>query len=81
MPSREVLPETTSKETKLLLHLPIAILAILSPIAISDTVPKFDSVRECSFEDGPSVDVARCSRNEAAALRQLTVQRAVRYVR
>jgi len=53
------------------LHLPIAILATLSPIAVSDTVPKFDTVRECSFEGGPSVDVARCSRDEAAALRQL----------
>jgi hypothetical protein len=55
----------------MLLHLPIAILATLSPIAVSDTVPKFDTVRECSFEGGPSVDVARCSRDEAAALRQL----------
>jgi hypothetical protein len=55
----------------MLLHLPIVILATLSPIAVSDTVPKFDTVRECSFEGGPSVDVARCSRDEAAALRQL----------
>ena len=55
----------------MLLHLPIAILATLSPIAISDTVPKFDTVRECSFEGGPRVDVARCSRDEAVALRQL----------
>ena len=55
----------------MLLHLPIAILATLSPIAVSDTVPKFDIVRECSFEGGPRMDVARCSRDEAAALRQL----------
>jgi hypothetical protein len=55
----------------MLLHLPIAILATFSPITVSDTVPKFDTVRECSFEGGPSVDVARCSRDEAAALRQL----------
>jgi hypothetical protein len=55
----------------MLLHLPIVILVTLSPIAVSDTVPKFDTVRECSFEGGPSVDVARCSREEAAALRQL----------
>jgi hypothetical protein len=53
------------------LHLPIAILATFSPIAVSDTVPKFDIVRECSFEGGSSADVARCSRDEAAALRQL----------
>jgi hypothetical protein len=71
MPSREVLSETARKEVNMLLHLPIAILATLSPIAVSDTVPKFDTVRECNFEGGPSVDVARCSRDEAAALRQL----------
>ena len=55
----------------MLLHLPIAILATLSPIAVSDTVPRFDTVRECRIEGGQSVDVARCSRDEAAALRQL----------
>ena len=55
----------------MLLHLPIAILATLSPIAVSDTMPKFDTVRECRIEGGPSVDVARCSRDETAALRQL----------
>ena len=53
------------------LHLPIAILATFSPIAVSDTVPKFDTVRECRIEGGPSVDLARCSRDEAAAHRQL----------
>src|ERR1700758_1281602 len=71
MQNREVLPETTHKEINMLLHLPIAILATLSPIAVSNTVPKFDTVRECRIEGGPSVDVARCSREEAAALRQL----------
>jgi hypothetical protein len=69
--SRKPLPETTHKEINMLLHLPIAILATLSPIAVSDTVPKFDTVRECRIEGGPSVDLARCSRDEAAALRQL----------
>jgi hypothetical protein len=71
MPSRQALAETTCKEINMLLHLPIAILATLLPISVSDTVPKFDTVRECSFEGGPSVDVARGSRDEAAALRQL----------
>jgi hypothetical protein len=71
MQDRRFLPETTYKEINMLLHLPIAILATLSPIAVSDTVPKFDTVRECRIEGGPSVDVARCSREEAAALRQL----------
>jgi hypothetical protein len=55
----------------MLLHLPIAIMATLSPIAVSDTVPKLDTVRECRIDGGPSVDMARCSRDEAAALRQL----------
>jgi hypothetical protein len=71
MSSRRVFPETTQKEINMLLHLPIAILATLSPIAVSDTVPKFDTVRECRIEGGPSVDMARCSRDEATALRQL----------
>jgi hypothetical protein len=71
MPNRQFFPETTHKEINMLLHLPIAILATLSPIAVSDTVPKFDTVRECRIEGGPSVDVARCSRDEAAAFRQL----------
>ena len=38
----------------MLLHLPIAILAALSPIAVSDSVPQFDIVRECRFEGGSS---------------------------
>jgi hypothetical protein len=62
---------TTHKEINMLLHLPIAILATLSPIVVSDTAPKFDIVRECRIEGGRSVDVARCSRDQAAALRQL----------
>jgi hypothetical protein len=71
MPNQQFFPETTHKEINMLLHLPIAILVTLSPITVSDTVPKFDTVRECRIEGGPSVDVARCSRDEAAALRQL----------
>jgi hypothetical protein len=54
-----------------LLHLPIAILAAFSPTTVSDTVPKFDTVRECRIEGGPSVDLSLCTRDEAAALRQL----------
>jgi hypothetical protein len=30
----------------MLLHLPIVILATLSPVAVSDTVPKFDIVKD-----------------------------------
>jgi hypothetical protein len=55
----------------MLLHLPIAILATLSPIAVSDTVPKFDIVRECRYEGGSTADLDRCSRDEATALEQL----------
>jgi hypothetical protein len=59
------------KEADMLLHLPIAILATLSPVAVSDTVPKFDIVRECRFEGGSTVDFDRCSQDEAEALEQL----------
>jgi hypothetical protein len=55
----------------MLLHLPIAILAAFSPVAVSDSVPKFDIVRECRFEGGSAVEFDRCSQGEAAALEQL----------
>jgi hypothetical protein len=55
----------------MLLHLPIAILATLSPIPVSDTVPTFDVARECRLEAGSTGEFDRCSRDEAAALEQL----------
>jgi hypothetical protein len=55
----------------MLLHLPIVILATLSPVAVSDTVPKFDIVRECRFEGGSTVGFDRCSQDEGNALREL----------
>ena len=55
----------------MLLHLPIAILATLSPVALSDTVPKFDIAKECRYEGGYTSDIDRCSRDEATALEQL----------
>ena len=55
----------------MLLHLPIAILVAFSPVAVSDTVPKFDIVRECRFEGGSTVEFDRCSQDEAEALEQL----------
>jgi hypothetical protein len=55
----------------MLLHLPIAILATLSPVAVSDTVPKFDIASECRFEGGSIVELDRCSEDEGAALREL----------
>ena len=58
----------------MLLHLPIAILATLSPIHVSDTVPTFDIVRECRYEGGSAANVEQCSQDEAAALRQLKTE-------
>jgi hypothetical protein len=55
----------------MLLHLPIVILATLSPVAVSDTVPKFDIVRECRFEGGSTVEFDRCSQDEGVAVREL----------
>jgi hypothetical protein len=55
----------------MLLHLPIVIMATLSPVAVSDTVPKFDIARECRFEGGSTVEIQRCSDDEGDALREL----------
>jgi hypothetical protein len=58
----------------MLLHLPIAILATLSPIHVSDTVPTFDIVRECRYEGGSAANVERCSQDETTALVQLRTE-------
>jgi hypothetical protein len=55
----------------MLLHLPIAIMAALSPIAVSDSVPQFDIVKECRFEGGSMATLDRCSQDKAAALSEL----------
>ena len=55
----------------MLLHLPIVILAILSPTAVSDRVPKFDIERECREEGGGATVIDRCWRDESTALEQL----------
>ena len=59
----------------MLIHLPIAIAALLSPITVSDTAPPaFDIARECRFE-GESIEALdRCSKDEADALRQLQAE-------
>jgi hypothetical protein len=62
---------TSRKEVDMLLHLPIAMLATLLPVAASDTVPKFDVVRECGYEGGSAADLDRCARDEATALEHL----------
>ena len=58
----------------MLVHLPIVILATLSPIAVSDTTPKFDIAKECRFESETSSNVDRCSRDEADALEKLRAE-------
>jgi hypothetical protein len=58
----------------MLLHLPVVMLATLSPIAISDTLPKFDIASECRFESESSRAFDRCSRDEADALQQLVTE-------
>jgi hypothetical protein len=55
----------------MLLHLPIVMLATLSPVTVSNTVPTFDIVRECRLEGESAVDFNRCQQDEAAALDQL----------
>jgi hypothetical protein len=58
----------------MLLHLPIVILATLSPIHVSDTVPTFDIARECRYEGGSAANVAQCSQDETTALAQLRTE-------
>jgi hypothetical protein len=58
----------------MLLHLPIAILTTLSPIPVSDAVPRLDIAKECRFEGGSTAIFGRCSRDEATALQQLEVE-------
>jgi hypothetical protein len=58
----------------MLLHLPIAIMVTLSPIAVSDSVPQFDIARECRLEEGSTATLDSCSRDETAALSELKTQ-------
>jgi hypothetical protein len=58
----------------MLLHLPIVILATLSPIHVSDTVPTFDIVKECRYEGGSTANVDQCSQDETVALGQLKTE-------
>ena len=65
---------STVTEIKMLLHLPIVILASLPITPISDSVPKFDIGRECRSEGGAQVAQDRCSQDEATARGQLQVE-------
>lgn len=58
----------------MLLHLPIVILATLSPIPVSSSVPQFDIARECRFEGGSTAVFERCSQDETTALSQLRAE-------
>jgi hypothetical protein len=58
----------------MLLHLPIAILAMLSPIAVSSSVPQFDIAKECRYEGGSTAIFERCSKDETTALAQLRTE-------
>lgn len=58
----------------MLLHLPTAILATLSLIAVSGTVPKFDIANECGVESKSSKAFERCSHDEAEALQKLRAE-------
>ncbi len=58
----------------MLIHLPIVILTTLSPIAISDAVPKFDIAKECHFESESSAVYQRCSQDEADARQKLETE-------
>jgi hypothetical protein len=62
------------KEVEMLLHLPIAILATLAPIPVSDAVPRFDIAKECRFESESSKAFDRCSHDESDALAELQKQ-------
>ena len=55
----------------MLLHLPIVILATLSPIPVSDGVPSLDIARECRFEGGASEVFDRCVRDENDARKEI----------
>lgn len=57
------------------LHLPIIAVATLSPVAVSDTVPAFDIVRECRFEnESTPAAFDRCSNEETDARDKLQTE-------
>ena len=59
----------------MLLHLPIAIMATLAPIPVSDSMPQFDIVKECRFEGGSSAIFGHCSQGETDALSKFKMER------
>src|ERR1700761_1481314 len=55
----------------MLLHLPIVIMASLSPMPVADAIPQLDVAKECRFEGGTSEIYDRCMRDENEALEEL----------
>jgi hypothetical protein len=56
----------------MLVHLQIIIFTSVQPVAVADSVPKFDIARECQFEVGSSKDLQdKCAADEKQALEQL----------
>jgi hypothetical protein len=63
------------EEFDMFIHLPIAMTALLSPIAVSDAVPTFDIGRECRFESQSTPETFnRCSNQEIDARQKLQDQ-------
>jgi hypothetical protein len=58
----------------MLIHLPIVILTSLHPIAVADTVPKFDIAKECQSEGGTKQMEQRCADDEAQARKQVQAE-------
>src|ERR1700753_4416982 len=59
------------EEDSMLLHLPIVMMATLSPIPVSDGVPTLDVAKECRFEGGSSEAFDRCMRDENEARQEV----------
>jgi hypothetical protein len=64
----------SKKEIEMLIHLPIVVLTTLSPIAVSDPVPRFDIAKECRFESESSAAFERCSQDETDARQKLETE-------
>ena len=56
---------------KLLVHLPIIILASLPFTDVADSMPKFDITRECRSEGGTREVLEQCAADEAKARDEL----------
>jgi hypothetical protein len=62
------------REAKMLIHLPIVILASLPFVPVADSVPKFDIARECEAEGDTQGLRKKCADDEAEARDQVQSQ-------